>query len=102
MSVAEPVVVVAHWQTSEDSLHRVLAAVAELRDHTLAEPGCSGYDAFQSVSDPTALVLIEHYVDIAAQRAHLDSAHYQDLVVNRIRPLLTDRRVELLRPHEPT
>ena len=45
-------------------------------------------------------VLIERYRDDAALDAHVNSPHYQEIVVGRVRPLLTDRRVEVLRPRE--
>ncbi|TQR85672.1 antibiotic biosynthesis monooxygenase [Mycobacterium hodleri] len=96
----EPVVVVARWQTTEAALDTVLAHVASLRPHALAEPGCLGYGIFQSVDDPTTLVLIERYRDKTALDAHVNSPHYQELVVERIRPLLTDRQVEILRRDE--
>lgn len=92
------VVVVAHWQTTADSLDTVLGHLAALRPQALDEPGCLGYEAFQSIDDPAAIVLIERYRDQAALDAHLSSPHYQDLVVERIRPLLTDRYVEFLHP----
>lgn len=97
---ASETVVVAHWKTTEASLQSVLAHVAELRLKSLAEPGCIGYEVFRSLDDPTALVLVEHYRDDAALEAHLSSAHYQELVVERVRPLLTDRQVEFLRPRD--
>lgn len=102
MTTDEPVVVVAHWQTTEASLNTVLAHIAALRPQSLAEPGCLGYEVFQSVEEPTNLLLIEHYRDGNALEAHLGSAHYRELVAERIRPLLTDRRVEFLRPREAT
>ena len=94
----EPVVVVAHWQTSVADLADVLTHIAAVRPQSLAEPGCLGYEAFQGIDEPTTLLLVEHYRDGAALDAHLNSDHYQELVVGRIRPLLTDRRVEILRP----
>lgn len=102
MTTAERVVVVAHWQTTEAALPTVLAHIAALRPQSLAEPGCDGYEAFQAVEQPTKLLLIEHYRNVTALEAHLGSAHYQELVAERIRPLLTDRRVEFLRPREAT
>lgn len=96
--MSDPVVVVAHWQTTAESLDIVLGNLAELRPQALSEAGCLGYEAFQSVDDPTTIVLIERYRDDAALDEHVNSAHYQDLVVGRIRPLLTDRRVERFRP----
>lgn len=101
MSTDEPVVVIAHWQTTEASLNTVLDHVTVLGPQSLAEPGCLGYEVFRSVDDPASLLLVEHYRDGAALDAHLSSPHYQELVVGRIRPMLTDRRVELLRPVSP-
>ena len=91
-----PVVIVAHWQTTGEDLDTVLDLVAELAPRSLAEPGCLGYEVLQDADEPTHLVLIERYLDRAALDAHLDSPHYQELVVGGIRPLLTDRRVSTL------
>jgi quinol monooxygenase YgiN len=102
MSTDGTVVVVAYWQTTVTSLDTVLAHIAVLQPKALAEPGCLGYEVFRSVANPASLVLIEHYRDGTALDAHLSSPHYRDLVVERIRPLLTDRRVEFLRPREAT
>lgn len=95
--MSDPVVVVAHWQTTAESLDTVLGHTKALRPQALAEPGCLGYEVFQSVDDPATIVLIEHYVDKSALDFHVSSPHYQQLVVGLIRPLLTDRRVEILR-----
>jgi quinol monooxygenase YgiN len=95
--MSDPVVVVAHWQTTAASLDTVLGHIAELLPQALAESGCLGYEAFQDVDDPTTIVLIERYRDVDAQTSHVNSAHYRDLVAGLIRPLLTDRRVEILR-----
>lgn len=102
MGSTDPVVVVAHWQTTEAQLGTVLAHIGALEPQSLAEPGCLGYRAFQSVDDPTHLLLVEHYRDATALEAHLASRHYQELAVQRVRPLLTDRHVELLQPRKPT
>jgi|SRR5690348_7558419 len=93
-----PIVVIAHWHVSADSLTEVLSIVAELAPRSLAEPGCVGYEIFQSVSAPTELTLVERYTDRAALDAHTTSPHYQELVAQRIRPLLTDRQVHIVEP----
>lgn len=98
MATPEPIVVVAHWRTTQAALDTVLAHIAALRPQSLAEPGCLGYEVFQSVDEPTNLVLIERYRDRTALEAHLSSPHYQEQVVGHIRPELTDRQVEFLRP----
>ncbi len=102
MSDGAPVVVVAHWQTTGDAMNTVLASIEELVPQSLAEPGCLGYEAFRSLTDETALVLIERYRDDEALEAHVASPHYQEIVVGRVRPLLTGRQVEVLRPRDPT
>lgn len=89
------IVVVARWQTTEAALPEVLAAVAELAPRSLSESGCVGYEVLHAVDEPTAIVLIERYRDAEAVAAHRNSPHYQELVVGRIVPLLTDRRVEV-------
>jgi len=91
-----PIVVVAHWQTTTDVLERVLGLVADLAPRSLADPGCLGYEVLQDSDEPTHLVLIERYRDRAALDAHLASSHYRELVVDGIRPLLTGRRVSTL------
>ena len=98
MNDAGQVVVVAHWVTTAESLDAVLDHAATLRPQALGEAGCLGYEVYQSVDAPTSIVLIERYRDSAALDEHVNSAHYQDLVVQRIRPLLTERRVEVLHP----
>jgi quinol monooxygenase YgiN len=96
MSAAAPIVVVARWRMAPEVLSQVLALVVGLREQTLAEPGNQGYEAFQSVGVPGELLLLERYADQAAIDAHRASAHYHELVVQRILPLLTGRQVELL------
>lgn len=102
MSASESVVVVARWQTTTASLGDVVAFATELRERSLAEPGCLGYDVLQSVTDSCTLVLIERYRDAEALEAHRTSAHYRELVVARILPLLTTRHVDLLEARDST
>jgi quinol monooxygenase YgiN len=97
MGSPDPVVVVARWRPGVESVGNVLALVAELREQTLQEPGCLGYDVFQGVDSPGELLLLERYLDDRAIEAHRGSAHYQEFVVRRILPLLADRKVEVLR-----
>ncbi|SEH54125.1 Antibiotic biosynthesis monooxygenase [Mycolicibacterium rutilum] len=94
------VVVVAHWWTTGAGLSDVLTFAAQARPASLAEPGCLGYEVLQDTTDANHLVLVEHYRDEVALEDHLNSPHYQELVVGSIRPLLTDRTVEFLRPRE--
>jgi quinol monooxygenase YgiN len=101
MSAADNVVVVAQWQTTRETLGSVLTLVAEMRRQSLAEPGCLGYEVFQGVGEPGALLLLERYRDSAALEAHRASHHYRELVVERIVPVLAGRRVEFLQAKDP-
>lgn len=97
--MAEPIVVIAHWETTAESLGGVQALVAELRRLSLQEPGCLAYEVLRGDA-PNGIVLLERYRDAAALEQHRGSAHYKELLVERILPLLTSRRVQLLRPTE--
>jgi len=94
------VTVVARWQVKSDALDEVLALATRVRQQSLEEPGCLGYEIYRSVDAPASLLLHEHYRDDAALDAHRRSAHFQALVVERIVPLLETRQVELLRPRD--
>ncbi len=94
------IVVVARWSLPVERKAEVLELVAALRARSLAEPGCLGYSAFQSVDDPGELLLLERYRDTAALEAHRSASHYRELVVERILPLLAGRQVQLLRERE--
>ncbi len=97
MAAADPTVtVVARWQVLPGRVDEVLALVEGLRQQSLAEPGCVGYEAFRSMVRPDEILLLERYGSSAAIEAHRASAHFQDLVLGQIVPLLASRQVELL------
>ena len=101
MNPEGPVTVLAHWSPGAQHIDEVLALIVELRRQTLAEPGCSRYEVFRSVDKPGELLLVEGYEDGAAIESHRASPHYQQLVVQRILPLLAQRRIELLVARPP-
>ncbi len=51
--------------------------VADFVAATRAEPGCLSYDWCRSVDDPNLYVLVETFVDDAAGKIHVDSAHFK-------------------------
>ena len=91
-----PVTVLARWVVAPGREAEVRELVATLRERSLAEAGCLGYEVFASVDDPATMLLAERYRDADAIEAHRGSAHYRDLVAGRILPLLASRQVELL------
>lgn len=91
----QPIYVIAKWQVKEDSLQDVLTLLPELVQQTRNEEGNLIYNIHQSLSDTHTLVLFEAYKDDAALDHHRGSAHFKEIVLQQIVPLLTDRQVEL-------
>lgn len=96
MDAAGAITVIARWQALPGRADSVLALVAALREQSLAEAGCLGYEVFRGADDATIL-LLERYRDHPAIEAHRATRHYRELLVERILPLLASRQVELLR-----
>ena len=86
------------YSVAAGNVEEVARLLVELARATRAEPGNRGYEVGTVDDRPGEFRLIEHYVDRAAFDAHVASAHYNDIAVARIRPLLTDRRLEFVTP----
>lgn len=95
------VTLVAHWEAEEDRGDFVADLLLELSDCSLAEPGCYLYEANRDRDHPDRFVLYEQYGDDADVEAHRDSAHFRRIVLERIAPVLVERRVQLLTPIAP-
>ena len=67
------------------------ALLHSLRNASLAEPGCAGYEVSRAIDDPNVFVLYEQWRDQAALNVHLDTPHFQQFGVNGIRPIATSR-----------
>lgn len=68
--------------------NRAEAVLRTMVAKTRQEPGNESYDLFKSVEDGrTWFVLLERYVDAAAQQAHRETPHYQEYRAG-IAPLL--------------
>jgi quinol monooxygenase YgiN len=55
---------------------------------TRAEPGCLGYDLYQSLDDPALMFLYENWTDQAALDAHMNTSHFYRIVRGKIDPRL--------------
>jgi (4S)-4-hydroxy-5-phosphonooxypentane-2,3-dione isomerase len=89
--------VFAKWQVKTGHIATVLELLPELAARSSAEEGNIYYRVYQDRSAPDTLVLAEAYRDEEAITVHRESAHYQDIVVGQIVPLLEDRQVNLTR-----
>ena len=85
------VVLVAAWVGREGEEERIPALLAELRKHTLEEPGCLVYQPCRDRDDPRRFLIFEVYRDEDALRAHSESEHFQRLVLGEALPLLQSR-----------
>ncbi|MGW3635477.1 putative quinol monooxygenase [Streptomyces sp. NPDC005122] len=86
------VVVIARWSPRAGESESIAAVLPELIRGSRAEPGCLGYQIYRPDGAANGdLVLVERYADQTALDAHRDSAHFRDLVLERVVPLLADR-----------
>lgn len=88
------IAVAAEWRVQpghEETVRLLmLEAAAAVQQH---EPGNLLYIGHQDPDDPAHFLFYEQYADQQALEAHRDSAHYQDVVVGKIAPLLAERKV---------
>lgn len=87
------VFVIAKWQVKEGELEAVLALLTDVVRESTNEPGNLFYKIHQDKQEKHTLVLYEGYVDAAAVDAHRNSAHFQEVVIGKIVPLLANREV---------
>ena len=88
------IAVAAEWrvQPGHEETVRLLMLQAAAAVHE-QEPGNLLYVAHQDPADPAHFLFYEQYADQPALEAHRDSAHYQEVVVGKIVPLLAQRQV---------
>ena len=98
MKNQNPIHVFATWKVKEGSVESVLALLETVSSESVKEPGNLFYTIHQSIADTNTIVLFEGYENEAAIDEHRDSAHYKDLVVGKILPLLDSRAVVLTKP----
>lgn len=87
------VYVIAKWQVKEGQVDTVLELLKTVVSESTKEAGNLFYKIHQGKQDVNTLVLYEGYVDDAAVDAHRQSAHFQEVVVGKIVPLLENREV---------
>ncbi|MCF2518792.1 putative quinol monooxygenase [Dyadobacter sp. CY351] len=92
---ANAITTFAKWQVKSENLETVLHLLADLSKKSKAETDNLFYQVFQDQSNPNVLVLFEGYTNEAALTAHRNSAHFQEIAVKQIIPLLENREVVL-------
>ena|SRR6218665_2209843 len=94
----KPVHVFAKWQVKDGQLSTVLPLLEEVTKKSTEEAGNLFYKVHQSNSDANTLILFEGYSNEAAVAEHRNTAHFQEIVIGKIVPLLESREVTLTTP----
>ncbi|WP_221391946.1 putative quinol monooxygenase [Dyadobacter sp. NIV53] len=98
MENLKPIHVFATWQVKEGQMESILNILQTVRAESIREKGNLFYKIHRSNADENTIVLFEGYADEAAIAEHRNTAHYQDLVIGKIIPLLENREVILATP----
>ncbi|MEV0170572.1 putative quinol monooxygenase [Streptomyces sp. NPDC050803] len=85
--------VIARYHCDPSDEATVRAALLKVREHTRAEPANLAYEVHAEADAPGSFVLYEQYTDEAGFEAHKSAAHFKELIVETVWPLLTDRTV---------
>ena len=67
--------------TVSERHHAEIRMIADqLTEASLKDPGCKGYDFFQSVTRPDVMMICETWENEEALKAHQQTPHFQRLV----------------------
>jgi quinol monooxygenase YgiN len=69
--------VVVNIKSKPDRVDDLQKALDALAQSTREEDGCLSYEFLQNKSEPTDIVLLEHWRDKAALGAHSKTGHFQ-------------------------
>lgn len=86
--------VIAHYVSQEGNAERVCELLQELALATRTEPKNLYYDFFRSPTEPNHFVILEQYSDANGLAEHRDTAHFKELGLGAIIPLLEKREVK--------
>jgi quinol monooxygenase YgiN len=95
------IALVATYRGKEGSGDTIEPLLAQLAAASRREPGNLLYFVNRSLSARDTFVMYEQYVDDAAVDAHRASAHFQDLGVGQVIPMLEERIVDRFQVIEP-
>lgn len=81
------------WQVKEGQMDTLLNLFVEVVRNSMEEPGNLYFKVHQSKADRNTLLIFEGYVNDAAFARHQHLEHVQNLVEEKISPLLQEREV---------
>lgn len=86
-------VLIARWYAKEGTEDEVAGILPLIAEKSRAEPGCLTYRPVRSTTNGREFALFEEYADESALEHHRCSAHFRDLVLEKVVPLLEEREV---------
>ena len=84
-------VVTALWTANEGEEERIARIIDEMTEPSRAEPGNLFYQAHRSPENSRLFYMYEQYVDEGGYEDHMNSEHFQRLVVGEAIPNLESR-----------
>lgn len=90
--------VFAPWKVKEGEIGNVLNLLKTVHNQSIKEEGNLFYRIYQSNTDLNTVLLFEGYTSEQAITIHRNSSYYQDVVLQKIIPLLEKRDVVLATP----
>ena len=96
----KPIYIFAVWKVKESQFSHVLKLSKQLQKQSRKESGNLFYEILQSSEDANTILLWEGYINREAQLAHRSSAHYREIVINNIIPLLESRNITVAVPFQ--
>ncbi|MFI0235014.1 putative quinol monooxygenase [Streptomyces sp. NPDC016845] len=85
--------VFAHYRCAAADAGAVRAALLKMRELTREEPANVAYEVHAEAEREGGFVLYEVYADRAGFEAHCAAAHFEELILGVVRPLLAERHV---------
>ncbi|MFJ9352088.1 putative quinol monooxygenase [Streptomyces sp. NPDC101237] len=85
--------VVAHYRCAPENAPRVRTALLKAREATRTEPANLMYEVHAVEGEPGGFLLYERYADREGFEAHKASAHFAEVIVGTVLPLLTERTI---------
>jgi quinol monooxygenase YgiN len=86
--------VIARHTIAPGNEDQVYALLPDLIAGARSEPGNLAFDAYPALDDPSNYVLLERYTSREAFGEHRETAHFKEIMLGKILPLLANRVIE--------
>ena len=87
-----------HFTFAPQDANKAEGLLRELRDESRKEDGVISFDIGRSKEKPNVFALWEEYRDKASLEFHIETEHFQRLVIHGVRIMATQRNAETVFP----